>query len=107
MSGFTIDIDRGRHIRDCSDQSQDKVIIWSNTGYWAENRCGYTTSQMAGVYTRDEAYKAAGHCGPEKQCCFYDVPEDHIPTLKAEVARLREALEKMRNDPGISDYGGM
>jgi len=90
---YVIDQIRGQHIRDYSDQSQDRVIICSNTGYWAANGCGYTTSQMAGVYTRDDAYKRAGHCGPEKGCCFYDVPADHVPTLQAEVERLRAYRE--------------
>jgi len=92
MSGFTIDPQRGPHIRDYSDQSQDRVVISSGDHYWREDGCGYTNAQMAGVYTRDDAYKRAGHCGPEKECSFHDVPADHIPTLQAEVERLREAL---------------
>jgi len=92
MSTYIIDPQRGPHIRDYSDQSQDKVVIYSNTGWWAANGCGYTTQQMAGVYTRADAYKRAGHCGPEKGCCFYDVPADHVPTLQADVKLLREAL---------------
>ena len=92
MSAFIIDLHRGRHIRDYSDQSQDRVVICSNTGYWAANGCGYTTSKMAGVYTRDDAYKRAGYYGPEKECCFYDVPADHVRTLQANVKLLREAL---------------
>ena len=100
MSNFIIDPQRGPHIRDYSDQSQDRVIICSNTGYWAANGCGYTTSQMAGVYTRDDAYKRAGHCGPEKGCCFYDVTADHVPTLQAEVERLRAAVKLLREALG-------
>ena len=96
MSDYIIDPQRGPHIRDYSDLSQDRVIIYGHTGYWAPSGCGYTTSQMAGVYTRDDAYKRAGHCGPEKGCCFYDVPADHVPTLQAEVERLREALTEAR-----------
>ena len=107
MSNFIIDPQRGPHIRDYSDQSQDRVIICSNTGYWAANGCGYTTSQMAGVYTRDDAYKRAGHCGPEKGCCFYDVPADHVPTLQAEVERLRADIEKINDCLCVTSPSGI
>lgn len=93
---YIIDPQRGPHIRDYSDQSQDRVVIYSNSGWWAAKGCGYTTRDMAGVYTRDDAYKLAGHCGPEKGCCFYDVPADHVPTLQAEVERLRAAVKLLR-----------
>ena len=92
---FIIDHQRGPHIRDYSDQSQDRVVICSNSGWWAAKGCGYTTRDMAGVYTRDDAYKRAGHCGPEKGCCFYDVPADHVPTLQAEVERLRGVIDRI------------
>jgi len=102
---YVIDQKRGPHIRDYSNQSQNKVVICSNTGWWADKGCGYTVKQIAGVYTRDEAYSRAGHCGPEKGCEFHDVPEDHIPTLKADVKFLRESLEKLmlstRSEIGI------
>lgn len=98
MSDYVVDPHRGRHIRDYSDQSQDRVIICSNTGWWDVNGCGYTARQLAGVYTRDDAYKWAGRCGPEKGCCFYDVPTDHVPTLQAEVERLRGVLAHLRDN---------
>ncbi len=89
---YVIDPQRGPHIRDYSDQSQDRVTIYSHTGWWAAKRCGYTTREMSGVYTRAEAYSAAGHCGPEKGCCFYDVPADHVPTLQAKLSEAHRVI---------------
>lgn len=94
MKTHVYDHERGRHIKDYSDQSQDKVVICSGDHYWRENSSGYTNAQMAGVYTRDEAYKACGHCGPEKYTSFHDVPEDHIPTMKAKLAEAEEVIRK-------------
>lgn len=89
---YVIDQSRGPHIRDYSDQSQNRVIIYSSTGYWAANGCGYTTRERAGVYTRDDAYKRAGHCGPEKGCEFHDVPADHVPTLQAKLSEAHRVI---------------
>ena len=74
---------------------RDRVVICSSGHYWRENGSGYTNAQMAGVYTRDKAYKAAGHCGPEKYTSFHDVPKDHIPTLRAELAAIKADRDKL------------
>ena len=77
---------------------EDIVIIYAGDGgcYWAENGCGYVRREYAGVYTREEAIKWTSHCGPEKRIELHPVPEDHIPTLKAQLAALRADAERYR-----------
>lgn len=90
----------GRHIKDMANPAVDRVLIYAGDGgcYWREGGCGYTSAQYAGVYTRAEAYANAGHCGPEKRVELHDVPDDHIPTLRARVAELEAALEKTKQE---------
>lgn len=85
---------RGEHIKDLSDPNKEHVLIYAGDHgcYWAENCCGYVAKVYAGVYTREDALLFAGHVGPEKRCEFHDVPEDHIPTLKAKLKKYEEGF---------------
>lgn len=84
------------HIKDLADPKTTHVLIYAGDGgcYWREGGCGYTNANMAGKFTREEAYKLAGHCGPEKHIELHDVPDDHAPTLRAEVERLTREMDE-------------
>jgi len=82
------------NIKDLADPNIDRVLIYAGDGgcYWRQSGCGYTYAHTAGVFTRAEAYSLAGHCGPEKRIELHSVPDDHVPTIQAENAALREQL---------------
>lgn len=81
-----------------SDQPDDRVLIYAGDKrwYWKQDRCGYTSWQYAGVFSRAEAMELTSHCGPEKKVEFHPVPEDHIPTLKAERNALARKVVELR-----------
>lgn len=104
---FIIDPQRGPHIRDYSDLSQDRVVVcsptgwWTAVGWWKAKGRGFTSLQMAGVFTRDEAYKMSRRRKQEFGTCFHSVPADHVPTLQAEVERFKEALTQISQWCGV------
>lgn len=95
-----------KHIKDLANPAVDRVLIYAGDGgcYWRENGCGYTNAQNAGVFTRAEAIGWAGHCGPEKRVELHDVPDDHLPTIRARIAQLEAELAEARRDGERLDY---
>ena len=94
------------NIKDLAYPAVDRVLIYAGDGgcYWRENGCGYTNALEAGVFTRAEAYRLAGHCGPEKRIELHDVPENHIPTLKADRDAWKARAEKSENAVEVWKY---
>lgn len=52
------------HIKDLSSPGNDRVLIYAGDGgcYWREGGHGYCYAHEAGAFTREEAYRLAGHC---------------------------------------------
>jgi hypothetical protein len=75
----------------------EKVLIYAGDGrcYWKQDHCGYTSALYTGVFSRAEAIAPTSHAGPEKKIEFHPVPEDHIPTLKAERDAARKVIQKL------------
>jgi len=98
MSDYIIDHQRGPHIRDYSDLSQDRVVVcsptgwWTAVGWWKAKGRGFTSLQMAGVFTRDEAYKMSRRRKQEFGTCFHSVPADHVPTLQAKLSEAHRVI---------------
>lgn len=65
------------------------VLIYSRQwgAYWRPNGNGYTSHRNeAGEYTLSEAWKASGHCGPEKQIFYHFVNEPKQNSFVANLA---------------------
>jgi hypothetical protein len=75
----------------------DRVLIYAGDGrcYWKQDHCGYTSALYAGVFSWEEAIALTNHAGPEKKVEFHPVPEDHIPTLRADRDAARELIQNL------------
>lgn len=72
--------------------ADELVWIWSDEhqAYWRPDAAGYTRrASAAGIYTRAEAERLTGHCGPEKR-----IEIEPVPALRG----TQETAPATRND---------
>lgn len=71
------------------------VYIFSeeHDALWREEGSGYTIHpDEAGVWTLEQAYALAGHCGPEKGIVFWE------SGYAAKIQRLEERVQRLTQD---------